>query len=306
MDNTFDGTIRSEGAPQVMAKRSIEFATKLRYLRQTAGMSQSELAEAVRRNRSWISKVETGRGSVSATFARRCDDVLRAGGALIALVPNASGPVRKGRMPDLVGLPPATQRFVGRVRELDEFHRFISDERGVNVCFLSGMAGVGKTAIALSGAWDAVPHFPDGLLFIDFGGHTPGAARLTVHEAFASLLGLLKVPNEDIPADTVRRANLYQSQLRGKRVLLVFDNVRGSDQVKPLLPAEPKCKVVVTSRERLNGLDEAMRILVNVLPAAEASQLFLSSAGEQAEGAEAETIAQILEFCGHLGPELGR
>ncbi|SFO16094.1 hypothetical protein SAMN04489713_104327 [Actinomadura madurae] len=200
----------------------------------------------------------------------------------MALGPDGSSRTRRGGMPNLVGLPPSTRRFVGRTWELEWDGRGREDRHRNPWLVGSG------------------PEFPDGLLFIDFGGHTSGASRLTAHEALGSLLGLLKVPSEEIPADTTGRANLYQSQMRGKSVLLILDNVRSSDQIRALLPAEPKCRAIVTSRERLNGLDEAVRIPVGVLPAAEAAQLFLSCVSEHAEGPETGTIARIVEFCGHL------
>ena len=105
---------------------------------------------------------------------------------------------------------------------------------------------MGKTALAIRAAWDVENLFPDGCLFLDLQGHTPGSAEVHSHEVLDRLLHLLGVPGEDIPRDTDGRANLYRDRLRGRRMLLVFDNVRSAGQVTNLLPAEPRCGVLIT------------------------------------------------------------
>ncbi|WP_237047843.1 NB-ARC domain-containing protein [Lentzea guizhouensis] len=108
---------------------------------------------------------------------------------------------------------------------------------------------------------------------------------------------MLGVSGAEIPHDLDGRANLYRSRLRGRRMLLVLDNVATAAQVQPLLPAEPRCRVLVTSRNRLDALDDADHVRLRELPAAEAVRLFQRLAGADDEEA---VVGRVVDLCGRL------
>ncbi|MBE1537076.1 ATP-binding protein [Actinomadura algeriensis] len=276
-----------------MAETNIEFGAELRRRREAAGLSQLVLARRVPCDKSWISRLEKGTGTASPDLARRLDHLLGAVGGLMTFAH------RKGQQSAFIGLPPASEHLVGRARELADIGTFVRDGSGPNVCVLTGTAGVGKTALAVRAGWDAADLFPDGCLYLDFGAHTPGATRLTYKDALRALLTALKVPGEEIPPGDAGLAGVYQNALRGRRVLLVLDNVGASDQIRALLPAERACRVLVTSRNRLNALDDAVVVQVGSLNDADAAALFRSAGGERTEGADA-AADRVAKHCARL------
>ncbi len=255
-------------------------------------MSLTALTARVHYSKSHLSKVENGHATANREFAVACDSVLGAGGALTALV----------AVPEPVGfsgLPAVTSHFTGRDEELRRIDAVLVDGPAT-VCVLDGMAGVGKTALALRAAWTAEAHFPDGCLFLDLRGFTPGDSGSTGDDVLDRLLRMLGVPAEDAPRDEDGRANFYRDRLRGRRMLLVFDNVRSARQVMPLLPAEPRCRVLITSRNRLNALDDAAHVSVGMLSTPQAVELFRAVAGERVLSSGDDVVERIVEHCGRL------
>lgn len=269
---------------------SAGFGQELRRLRERAGVSLSAFANRVHYSKGFLSKIENGRAVPTPQLARTCDDQLGAGGALLAL---AVAERRAAKPPALYGLPPATRHFTGRQEELGRVARLLREPRAVVV--LTGMAGAGKTELALRAAEEAQSAFPDGCLFLDLRGHTPQAPRMAPEDALDVLLRVLGVPGGDIPHDLDGRANVYRNVLRGKRLLLVLDNAADSAGVRPLLPAEPGCRVVVTSRNRLPALDDAQHVVVGELTRDEAVSLFRATAGDRPGD-----VARVVALCGHL------
>jgi len=280
----------SEGAP--------EFGGELRRLRVAAGLSLRGLAARVHYSKGYLSKVENGRARANPGFARACDAVLGTGGALVALAGAAVAATGAG----ISGLPLRTPHFTGRREELTQIEAALLDQGGAAIgCVLTGMAGVGKTALAVRAAGAVQPHFSDGCLFFDLRGGPSGSAEVSSDQALDRLLRMLGVPGADIPPDQDGRANLYRDRLRGKRMLLVFDNVRGTGQVAPLLPAEPRCQVIITSRNRLNALDDAVHVPVGELATAEAVDLFRSVVGDDERMPTGdEPVAAVVDYCGRL------
>ncbi len=272
------------------------FGGELRRRREAAGLSLARLATRVHCSKSHLSKVENGHARPDRAFAEACDAALGASGALTALLTDAR---RRGTI-GFSGLPAATRYFVGRVGELTRIGAALLDrDSGATACVLHGMAGVGKTALALRAAWDVEAQFPDGCLFFDLNGGTVGSTGVSSAEALDRLLHALGVSGEDIPRDTDGRANLYRDRLRGRGMLLLLDNVHSAKQVAPLLPAGPRCGVLITSRNRLNALDDAVHVPVDILPVAQAIALFQSVGGTRVPDDD-EAVARIVEYCGRL------
>jgi DNA-binding SARP family transcriptional activator/tetratricopeptide (TPR) repeat protein len=201
------------------------------------------------------------------------------------------------------GLPGADRHFTGRDRELDVLVRSVTDQDGPPVCVVSGMAGVGKTAFVVHAARQVAGQFPDGTLFIDLHGNTAGHEPLTPADALDRLLRRIGIDGERIPPSVDERAALYRRLLAGRQMLILLDDARDAAQVRPLLPGEPGCAVVITSRLRLTALDEGREVPLDVLGQADAEALFRSIVGTERLLAEPDadaTLARIVRRCWRL------
>ncbi|MET8033257.1 tetratricopeptide repeat protein [Streptomyces sp. NPDC005345] len=164
--------------------------------------------------------------------------------------------------PALSGLPLRSRTYVGRSRELssllDQLDPSTSQQEAARFAAVVGMAGVGKTELALQAAAEAVKRtgwFPGGILFIDLFGYD-NERYLSPEQALGSLLIALGIPGEQIPSDLPDRTRLYRSILsayasRGKHILVVIDNASSDGQVEPLLPSHDDGTAIVTSRHSL-------------------------------------------------------
>ncbi|WP_346110009.1 ATP-binding protein [Nonomuraea maheshkhaliensis] len=167
------------------------------------------------------------------------------------------------------------------------------------VVFVTGMAGTGKTVLAVHAAHRLAPLFPDGQLFVDLHGHAQGAAPVEPGDALARVLRTLGVPAEHVPWHLDDRAALYRSVLAGRRLLIVLDDAAGEHQLDPLLPATPGCRVIVTSRHRLTCPGDARILSLDTLPLTEAVALFVRTAGCDPD-APPDALAEIVRRCGLL------
>jgi hypothetical protein len=200
-------------------------------------------------------------------------------------------------------LPTDLPEFVGRAGELAELDRVAGRPHGSSrTITLSGPAGVGKTALAVHWAHRVAEDFPDGQLYVDLRGFAPGDSPAFPGEVMRAFLVALGVRRSRIPSERAAQTGLYRSLLADKRVLVVLDNARDADQVRPLLPGSPGCLVVVTSRDRLYGLtaiEGARPLIVDLPTAAEARDLLVSRLGGHAL-AEPAAVVDILERCASL------
>lgn len=200
------------------------------------------------------------------------------------------------------GPPPCTlpydlPDFAGRAADLD---RLLVPATAVVISAIDGMAGIGKTALAVHAAHRLAGRYPDGQLFCDLHAHTSGAPPLSPEAALERLLRMLGVPPEAIPEDLDGRAARWRAELAGRRVLVVLDNAAGAAQVRPLLPGSPRSLALVTSRRRLGVLEGATLLSLDVLPPAEALELFAAVAGGSRAAAEPAAAAEVVELCGQL------
>ncbi|WP_063006028.1 helix-turn-helix transcriptional regulator [Nocardia salmonicida] len=150
----------------------------------------------------------------------------------------------------------------GRERELDEVITVVGD--GGTVCVLSGLGGVGKTALAVRAARHLLSRFPDGCLFLDLRGYAAGPV-VAPAVAAGALLRQMGVAAESIPAQPDSRLLLLRDKLGAGKYLVLLDNVVDSAHVAPLLPGAGACAIIVTSRGTLNGLDEVDRVPIGRL-----------------------------------------
>ncbi|WP_330239703.1 AfsR/SARP family transcriptional regulator [Streptomyces sp. NBC_00525] len=199
---------------------------------------------------------------------------------------------------------PQQPPLVGRRSELRALTSMIADRvaRGdsvVTVEAVSGMAGVGKTALAVATAQLLADAYPDGQLYIDLRGHSPAEDPLTARAALATLLRLLGAPAFSIPVELEGRTALWRTMLAGRRAVIVLDDATGPAQVRPLLPSGESCLTIVTSRRHLTGIPQALSVALDVLPEADAIELFRRFAGE-ARTRDTGQIARIVRMCGLL------
>ncbi|WP_146166808.1 AfsR/SARP family transcriptional regulator [Streptosporangium nondiastaticum] len=207
------------------------------------------------------------------------------------------------RRPQAAGgaFPSPVAGFTGRDEQLRELTGMLTrpGTSAVVVSAVNGMAGVGKTTLAVhtAHALDA-DAFPDGRLYADLRG--ADAAPLDPHAVLATLLSGLGTADEDIPEDAGERTALYRSLLADRRMLLLLDNAASCEQLRPLIPGAADCAVLVTSRAWLTGLAGARHLRLDVMPPAEALDLLRRTVGRRAVDAEPEAAAALVAACGHL------
>ena len=197
-------------------------------------------------------------------------------------------------------LPAAVPGFTGRAGDLDRLDALLAGERAVAV--LAGPAGVGKTALAVHWGHRVRDRFTDGQLYVNLRGNAP-TAPVGPAEALAGFLPELGLPTNQVPADPDRAAGLFRTMLAGRRMLVVLDDARSADQVRPLLPGGPGSVVLVTSRYGLGGLvarDGAAHLTLDVLGADEAAALLRGMLGDARVDAEPTATGELTRLCGHL------
>lgn len=192
-------------------------------------------------------------------------------------------------------LPYDIPDFSGRAAELER----LAGEHHGPVVTIDGMAGIGKTTLAVHVAHRLAARYPDGRLFIDLRAHTAGREPVDAAAALEALLRQLGVPADRIPVTLVERSALWRAELADRRVLAVLDNALDADHVRPLLPGHSDTLVLVTSRRRLVALDGAQALSVDVLDGQDAAGLFERIVGERARD-EPEAVGEVLRLCGHL------
>jgi tetratricopeptide (TPR) repeat protein len=173
----------------------------------------------------------------------------------------------------------------------------------VVISAIGGTAGVGKTALALHWAHRVAPLFPDGQLYVDLQGFDPGRAPLAPADAIRSFLCALGMPHEAVPANQAAQLGLYRSLLADRSVLIVLDNARDAEQVRPLLPSSPRCLTVVTSRNQLTGLaaaNGASLLTLDVLTEDEAGELLERHLGALRMAAEPGAVTDLIRLCARL------
>jgi DNA-binding SARP family transcriptional activator/Tfp pilus assembly protein PilF len=204
-------------------------------------------------------------------------------------------------------LPAVVAHFTGRAPELAVLTGLL-DQAGhgpgtVVISAIGGMAGIGKTALAVHWAHQVAAGFPDGQLYVNLRGFGPTGPPVTPTQAVLGFLEALGVRPERIPAALEAQAALYRSMIAGKRLLILLDNARDEDQVRPLLPGSPGCLVIVTSRSQLTGLaaaEGADLLTLDVLTGADARQMLTARLGAERAAAEPEAVAEIVGWCARL------
>ncbi|MFD7506000.1 BTAD domain-containing putative transcriptional regulator [Streptomyces sp. NPDC059850] len=201
-------------------------------------------------------------------------------------------------------LPPDVAHFTGRERELgglDSLLRATATAAVIGV--IAGSGGLGKTTLAVHWAHRVRDRFPDGQLYVNLRGFGPTGSAMTVAEAVRGFLDAFQVPAHRIPATVEAQTALYRSLLADRRVLVLLDNARDAEQVRPLLPGSPGCLVVLTSRNELTGLvvaEQARPLPLDLLGRAEARELLIGRIGAERAAAEPQAVEDVVTVCAGL------
>ena len=231
---------------------------------------------------------ETAGGASAKTGARGASEP--AGGAAAA---------RPGDRQPPAQMPPDRAGFAGRSAELRLLHAMLPAEGPGSppVAVITGTAGIGKTSLAIRFARQAARSFPDGQLYVNLRGFDPSGSPVHPGTALRGFFEAIGVPSRQIPPETEAKTALFRSLLEGKRILLVLDNARSTEQIRPLLPGSPGCMVVITSRSQLTGLvvAEGARLLsLDVLSGTEARELLAGRLGEDRVAAEPAAAGELI------------
>ncbi|MFJ9949628.1 AfsR/SARP family transcriptional regulator [Kitasatospora sp. NPDC091207] len=221
-------------------------------------------------------------------------------------------------VPPPAQLPPPLATFTGRRAELAALDEFAATAfagpgaptapgtptapAAAPIWAVSGSAGVGKSSLVVQWAHRVRDRFPGGQLYADLHGFSAGPP-LPAHAVLARFLRALGVPGEQVPSVPEEATALYRSLLADRRVLVVLDNARSAEQVRPLLPGTPRCLTVVTSRTRLAGLtarDGARPLVVDLMPASDAVALLDRVIGGRRALSEPAACAELAAVCGRL------
>jgi tetratricopeptide (TPR) repeat protein len=200
-------------------------------------------------------------------------------------------------------LPPDLAGFTGRLAELDRLRTARSSGDAVVISAIEGMAGVGKTQLAVHAGHVLHREEPfERVLFVNLRGFHPDPAQppadpAAVLDGFLRLLGM---PGHQIPHDLTARTAAYRTLLTGVRALVVLDNAANADQVGPLLPRSPGCLTLVTSRRSLAPLKPGTHLTVDVFTPGEALTFLAHAVPGVPVGADRDAAARIAHRCGYL------
>ncbi|MFD5844046.1 AfsR/SARP family transcriptional regulator [Streptomyces chartreusis] len=205
-------------------------------------------------------------------------------------------------------LPAPPPLFTGRGVELARLEKMLAPhgkpaDSGVLIAAICGTGGVGKTWLALRWAHDQQELFPDGQLYADLRGFAPSGEPADPHTILRGFLEAFGADPAALPTGPQAQAALYRSLTADRRVLVVLDNARDSDQVLPLLPGSPSCTVLITSRHQLPGLAASHgvgRLTLDTLDATEARDLLVRRIGADRLAAEPDAAAELLRHCAGL------
>ncbi|MFE3541454.1 tetratricopeptide repeat protein, partial [Nocardia sp. NPDC059177] len=201
-------------------------------------------------------------------------------------------------------LPRDVPDFTGREQALAEV---LAAVRGDRVVAVDGMAGVGKTSLAVHAAHQLTADYPDAQLYLDLHGFTDGRQPLDPDAALRALLAALRVPSEKVPQDggVELRAACWRAELARLRAVVVLDNAADAAQVAHLLPGAGESVAIITSRNRLLELDEVPPVTLDVLSEQESAELLARASGDSRGpdgrlAREPEQAAEVLRLCGNL------
>jgi tetratricopeptide (TPR) repeat protein/transcriptional regulator with XRE-family HTH domain len=310
---------------EAVTEPPLSFAGLLRQFRSEVRLTQEELAEAAGLSPRSVSDLERGinRTARKDTAVMLADALSLNGQVRVLFVAAARGrapasEVLAARLDSAAdgaaavvtrSLPRDIGSFTGREPELAQLLGTLAsvtaDGQSPGICLIDGMAGVGKTTLAVHAAHRLTGSFPDGQFFLSLHAHTPGQRPVSPADALASLLLTAGVAVPQIPPGMEARAGRWRDHIAGKKILLLLDDAAGHEQVRPLLPGTSGSLVLVTSRRRLTALEDSAVLSLGTLSPAEAVALLARLADRTDLGSETGPAGEIARLCGYLPLAIG-
>ncbi|WNM31371.1 BTAD domain-containing putative transcriptional regulator [Streptomyces sp. Li-HN-5-11] len=227
------------------------------------------------------------------------------------VAPSGANAARPASLPAVAGVPTPAQLpadladFTGREALVSDLVAdFTADQQAGALrtapwmALISGMPGVGKTALAVHLAHLIRDRFGGGQLFADL--RASSTTPRDPAEVLMSFLRSLGMAEQQIPDGTEERCNLFRSVTANRRLLLVIDDVSSLADLRPLLPANPQCAVVVTGCRTLHGVGGAVNVDLDVMDHAEGVELLARIVGRARLEAERCATDRLVELCGRL------
>ncbi|WP_037855307.1 ATP-binding protein [Streptomyces sp. NRRL S-340] len=283
-----------------------EFGRLLRQARRRSLLTLEGLADASGVSVRAISDMERGKSLPRQATLAELMDALELGEQERRRLVQAAAPGRRtGQVPQQ--LPPDLAVFRGRQDTLSAVQGLgaqITVGAGhVVISAIGGMAGVGKTTLAVHWAHRVADRFPDGQLYVNLRGFEDSGSPLEPGEVLGRFLSALGVPSSDIPPGTRERSTVFRERTAALRLIVLLDNARDAEQVRPLLPASAGCLTLITSRNQLSGLaatDGATLVGLDVWSEEEAVAGLAARIGEERCAAEPGAAARLVGLCGYL------
>ena len=280
-------------------------ARLLKTLRSASGLSQEELAERAGLSVQAVGAIERG------TRRRPHPQTVRALAAALALsaADRARLLLAAAGQPDVASLGPIAQLprdvadLTGRESAVADAVAALTPDPAVQattVLCISGKPGVGKSALAVRVAHELASRFPDGQLYVNLQGATVGLPPLEPLDGLGRILRAFGLGPASIPDAVEEAAARFRSLAAERRLLVVLDNARSAEQVRPLLPGSPTCAALVTSRQVLGTLEGARGLQLDVLTPARALELLARIAGPRRLAAESRAAEEVVRCCGQL------
>ena len=283
----------------------MEFGEWLKHLRLDAGWSQDYLGRRIHRDartiRFWENEGKLPRLAEARALATEF--------GLTGLDYARFMALWQGRDPGGAqpGIPAATKTlprdigsFTGRKTELDELAKAASgapDSGGVvRICVIRGMPGVGKTSLAVHFAHKVSGNYPGGQFYVDLYGHSVQHRPVDPKDVLSALLLKAGVSRPGIPDELDERAKAWRDWTAERNVLLLLDDARDAEQVRPLLPGTAGNLVLITTRQWLSALPDATDVPVEPMPDDDAARLFAAVASRPGIEADSPGVADLLDI----------
>ncbi len=240
---------------------------------------------------------QTGDGDVRSEMSGRASDVVQAR--------DVSGGIhfhqRVSVIPRPSQLPGQHAAFVDRLEAIELLNAALAGG-GTRRAVIVGMPGAGKTTLAVHWAYRNLPGYPDGQLYANLHGYD-SAHQVSPLRVLRGFLLALGVRRDELAVDVDEAAAQFRSAVAGRRLLIILDNARRADQVRPLLPGEGQCAVLVTSRDQMSGMvarDGARRVSLGPLREHDAVDLLAGLVQEERPEDSATALGELAALCARL------